>query len=268
MHAPFPGMDPFLENRFEWPSVHTWLITEIASQLGDDISPDFFVRIEQRVYITAQEQDNPEEKWQMVPDIFIATEPVRQLVEPVVATAAVETPTLVEPVYDLEIRDRYIEIRDTLSREVVTTIELLSPFNKALGHEGYDAFQKKRRQVMASKVHWLEIDLLRAGERPEEVAGKSDYYALLKRGGQPGPYEVWYFDMRDRLPTIGVPLRPPFADVALDLQSAFTQLYGRAHYADSLDYTRAVPQPQLRPANANWVQTRIQTWLQERANSP
>ncbi len=145
------------------------------------------------------------------------------------------------------------EIRDTHSREVVTTIEVLSPFNKAAGTEGREAFLRKRRTVMASKTHWIEIDLLRAGERPEEVAGKSDYYALLKRGDAPPPYEAWLFDLRDPLPTIAVPLRPPFEDVPLNLKSVFNTVYARGHYADALDYSGKPPLPRFRPADAAWA---------------
>ena len=266
MNSPFPGMDPFLEDTVEWSTVHAWLITEMSSQLAEAVSPNFFVRIEQRVYIVSS--DDPLNRQQIVPDVYIIRE------SPAAATAvsasppAIHPPTLVEPVYSLETRDRYIEIRDTRSREVVTTIELLSPFNKTPGHQGFDAFQEKRQQVMASQVHWLEIDLLRAGERPPEVAGKSDYYALLKRGDHSAPYEVWYFDLRDRMPTIAVPLRPPFIDVPLDLQAAFEQVYARAHYADSLDYTRPVPRPRLRPADAQWIQERLHTWQQARDTTP
>ena len=92
-------------------------------------------------------------------------------------------PTLLE-IRDLapEVHDRYIEIRTPRNGEVITIIELLSPFNKRPGAQGFQAFQEKRREVMASHTHWIEIDLLRAGVRPPEVAYKSDYYALLKRG--------------------------------------------------------------------------------------
>jgi hypothetical protein len=116
---------------------------------------------------------------------------------------------------------------------------------------------------MASKVHWIELDLLRAGERPAEVSRKSDYYALLKRGGTPGPFEVWYFDLRDRLPTLAVPLRPPYEDVPLNLQTVFNDMYARAHYAESIDYTTPVPLPRLRPPDLAWARERLQTWQAE-----
>lgn len=114
---------------------------------------------------------------------------------------------------------------------------------------------------MASDVHWIEIDLLRAGTRPAEVAEKSDYYALLKRGGTFGLFEVWYVDLRDRLPTIAVPLRPPFDDAPLDLQAAFDDMYRRAHYAQSIDYTTHVPLPILDPPDQQWVQQKVANWL-------
>lgn len=261
MLSPFPGMDPFLEDQAEWSSMHTRLITSISDHLADVVSPDFFVKIEQRVYIISP--DDLESRRPIVPDAYLVTG--RRAGQPAAMASVITEPTLVEPLYDLEIRDRYIEIRDTRGREVVTTLEVLSPYNKTPGTRGHQAFLRKRETVMLSRVHWIEIDLLRAGERPPEVAGKSDYYALLKRGGTPGPFEVWYFDLRDSLPTIAVPLRPPFEDVPLSLQAIFDDVYARAHYAESVDYTASVPLPRLRPTDAAWVAARLQAWRAESA---
>lgn len=259
MTSPFPGMDPFLEEPTEWGGVHSRLINSISDYLADIISPNFFVRIEERVYITTP--DDPDRR-PIVPDVYVVTG--RKAEHQAAAPEAVSTPTLIEPLYDPEIRDRYIEIHDTRNREVITTIEVPSPFNKAPDAPGRHAFLRKRQTVMASKVHWLEIDLLRAGERPPEVAGQSDYYALLKRGETPGPFEVWYFDLRDKLPVIAVPLKPPFADVPLNLQTVFDTVYKRAHYADSINYVgAAIPLPPLRPADKAWVELQIQEWLAE-----
>jgi hypothetical protein len=65
MKSPFPGMDPFLEDKVEWPSVHAWLIVEISNQLAEAVAPDFFVRIEQRVYIVSE--DDALERQPIVP---------------------------------------------------------------------------------------------------------------------------------------------------------------------------------------------------------
>jgi hypothetical protein len=160
---------------------------------------------------------------------------------------------------EIELREHFIEIYDARNRSVVATLEVLSPVNKLAGAKRA-TFLVKRRAVMASPAHWIEIDLLRGGERPPEVAGKSDYYALLKRGGQPGPYEVWYADLRDPLPTIAVPLRDPFADVPLDLQAAFATAYAEARYDDQLQYEGSPPPPPLRPADASWAAALISAW--------
>ena len=258
--SPFLGMDPCLEERSRWSSVPARLIVALSDQLAAKVAPSFYVDIEQRVYIVSP--DDPDERQQIVPDVYLIKEPQAQCAI-AGSTSVIVTPTLVEPSYDLEIRDRYLEIRDAENHEVITTIELLSPFNKTIGAQGYEAFQKKRRQVMASKTHWLEVDLLRAGERPSEVKGQSDYYVLLKRGGLPMPFEVWFFDLRDTMPTVAVPLRAPYEDVSLDLQAAFNDIYQRARYGWQIDYTRSVPSPALRTADYNWVQQRIQNWQLE-----
>ena len=51
-------------------------------------------------------------------------------------------PTVIEAIYEEEIRQRYLEIRDAFNREVVTTIELIFPFSKAKAetNEGWFIF--------------------------------------------------------------------------------------------------------------------------------
>jgi len=260
--SPFPGMDPFLEEPGLWGSVHTRLMNSISDQLADRISPHFYVDIQQ--HVTVVDPDAPSLRQHIVPDLYVA-EQRHERSQSTGGALHITPPTLIEPVYAHEIIERHLEIRDRLSREVVTIIEVLSPRNKASNADGFDAFQAKRRRVMATSTHWIEIDLLRAGKRPPEVAGESDYYALLKRGDGEQPYEVWYFDLRDPMPTIAVPLRTPFADVPLDIQAAFDDVYRRAHYADSVDYRAEIPPPRLSPADAHWVQERIGAWFAARS---
>jgi len=259
MSSPFPGMDPFLEDPTEWPGVHGQLIIAIQNYLADLLSPHFVVRSETRVYISTFEESI---RWSVVPDVYVVTRPDPASVATIAATT-IRPPILIEPLYDEEIQDRYIEIYDATNREVITTLEIPSPVNKTRGSSGQQAFARKRKAVMASKTHWIEIDLLREGDRSEELADKSDYYVLLKRG-KVSPFEVWFFDLRDPMPTIAVPLRPPFEDVPLDLQAVFDTAYTRAHYADSIDYTATVPPPGLRPADAAWAATRVREWLAAR----
>lgn len=257
LSSPFLGMDPFLEDPAEWQSVHFQLIARISDTLSEAVAPHYFVRVDQRVYVTTP---GDSDRRAIEPDVYL----LRQSSAPyqTATTALGVTPfVLVEAAeIDPEIRDSFIEIRDANSREVVTTIEILSPFHKRPGAQGFDAFQNKRSAVMASATHWIEIDLLRAGARPAQVSAKGDYYALLKRGDQSRMLAVWFFNLQDRMPTIAVPLRPPHSDVALDLQAVWDEMYRRARYAYSLDYSQPAPPPPLRPDDRRWAEERIQTW--------
>jgi hypothetical protein len=261
MPSPFPGMDPFLEEPSGWPSVHHRLIAVISDLLADQLAPYFYVSIEERVYI--MDDEDPESRQQIAPDVYIVERAGPRAFSTAEAIT-VTPPTIIERLPALEVRDRYLSIYDRKSRELVTTLEILSPRNKAKRSRGRREFIGKRNVVFSTRTNWIEIDLLRAGERPEEVAGNSDYYSLLHRAHAGGRFEVWYTDLRDHLPTISVPLREPHPDVLLDVQAALNQIYDRGHYADQIDYTEAIPQPPLRPADAAWAAARVREWLAAR----
>lgn len=259
MRSPFPGMDPFLEDRDGWRDFHTDFIVSVRDALARQVTPNFIVRVKERVDIVEFGIDHNR---YIEPDTYIITKP-RRLRE---ATAGMITPaTLIEPYSTERVVERYIELRDAKTREVVTVIEILSPTNKAPNTEGLRAFQNKRNTVMQSNPNWIEIDLLRAGERYEIVASRSDYMTLLKRAHTDGPYEVWFFNLRDTMPTIAVPLRPPFEDVPLNLQSAFETTFERALYANSIDYAADPPPPELSADDSLWLQTRVEEWMTARA---
>jgi hypothetical protein len=252
--SPFPGMDPYLEARSLWSSIHTRLITAIADDLTPRVAPHFIVDIELRVVVS----EEGTRRAPIVPDVYLVARP-----EPGAGgttTATITPPTRVRPLPAIEERERFIEIRDAVGHRLVTTIELLSPENKEAGTRRRDAFQAKRALVLASNVNWIEIDLLRAGGRPPEVDGRSDYYALPRRGLVADGVEVWDVDIRDRLPRIAISLHPPFADIPLDLQALLDLIYQRGYYADRLDYTIPPPPPGLPPADAAWAAGLIEAW--------
>jgi hypothetical protein len=169
------------------------------------------------------------------------------------ATIYVEEPT--------EVEETYIEIRDvTRNNAVVTVIELISPINKTPNTRGWAEFQAKRSAVAKSSTHWIELDFLHAGERLELLAGRSDYYTLLKRAGEPNKREVCFFDVRDPMPVIAVPLRPEHADMLVNLQDVMSTCYSRARYADFLPYGDEAALSVLRPADAQWAREQIARW--------
>ncbi|MFQ5615267.1 MAG: DUF4058 family protein [Anaerolineales bacterium] len=256
MPSPFPGMDPFLEDPARWSDFHPTFLVTMRRHLSRLVSPSFHVDIQEQVYITETTGGTP---WRIAPDVFVT---VGQGAQPAVVggAIAITLPTIEEPLPESAFRYRFLEIRDARTQEVVTILELLSPGNKTAGSFHQDAFLKKRESVWASNTHWLEIDLLRRGRRPQEVRRPSDYYALLKRAEVADRLEVWYFDLRDTMPVIAVPLRAPFEDVPLDLQSVFAETYQDGFYVSKLEYDDQPPPPRLRPADAAWVRERVEVW--------
>ena len=169
MPSPFPGMDPYLEDPELWSAVHAAVIARIQDHLAEALWPRYIVRFEERVYIA--EEDDPAYRF-VYPDVKVVA--ARPLTRP--AAVAARTPvaggttTIAEPIPVIEtlgeeVHERRVEIRDPADQSIITVIEVLSPTNKVSGAEGRRSFVQKRREVYASTTHWIEIDLLRGGDR-------------------------------------------------------------------------------------------------------
>ena len=169
----------------------------------------------------------------------------------------------VERIMEPELHDRYLTVYDRRSHQVVTVIELLSPANKVKNSRGQAMLLDKRRALVNAGASYLEIDLLRGGERDEDLLGHSDYLVTLQRRGR-DKLQVWYAGLRDSLPTVAVPLRPPYADVPLELQRILNETYDRARYADSVEYTDAPPPPALKTPDLLWVRRQLAEWRAQR----
>lgn len=81
------------------------------------------------------------------------------------------TPITVTVPMPIEFREGYLEIREIATKQVVTVIEILSPTNKRFGKRRV-AYEEKRREVLGSRTHLVEIDLLRSG-KPMPIQGSS-----------------------------------------------------------------------------------------------
>ena len=140
MTTPFPGMDPYLEHPALWEDVHTRLIVAIADSLGPQVRPHYRVAVERRTYLAVFA---PEE-YELVgkPDVLISGPHQRATSStPEIATRVM--PRIGELVMPDEVTERYLEVRDVVTSEVVTVIELLSPTNK-LTREGRSQYERKR----------------------------------------------------------------------------------------------------------------------------
>jgi hypothetical protein len=156
-----------------------------------------------------------------------------------------------------ERRESYLVVRETETRRIVTTIELLSPSNKRPGSRGRRKYLSKRRAVLDSDAHLLEIDLLRGGARMpfetrERVGG--DYVVLVSRASRRPKAELSLWSVPARLPIVPLPLAHGDPDVMVDLQAVLDTVYDRAGYDRLLNY--AAP---LVPA----VGAEAQRWVDE-----
>jgi hypothetical protein len=138
-----------------------------------------------------------------------------------------------------------VQVRETTTDTLVTAIEILSPVNKR--GEGLYLYRAKRKILLRTDVHLIELDLLRGGERPGwEVKAPAlvcEYMVLVNRAfcGDMRRSEIWPVALDAPLPLCPVPLLPPDADAPLALGEVLAQVYQRAAYARRIDYTLPVP---------------------------
>jgi hypothetical protein len=249
MPSPFPGMNPYLEQEDTWHDFHERFVPHAADVIRAQIVPRYIAKIDEHVYIhelTADER------------LLVGRADIA-VVQTVPATAAQSAgassppaPAYAQlpPAVDVE-RSSFIEIRDRQSRELITVIELLSPSNKRSGPDR-EQYISKRRQLLASSVHLVEIDLLRGGPRmPMEDLPDCDYCAIVSRAQDRPRVSVWPILLREALPKIPIPLREPDPAAKLDLQQALHHLYDAAGYQYYIYSGR--PQPPLRPDDAAWA---------------
>lgn len=261
MPSPFPGMDPYLEGE-EWHDVHQRLATEISDYLAPQVRPQYIVRLAVAV---VPDLPHAQEIEVIDPDMEILRR--KRTPEPVppplaAGGVAVMTPTITKPVIMplpvLKVRLVTVEIRETETHRLVTSIELLSPVNKR--KPGLTKFLEKRARLQEAGVHLVDIDLIRRGKRPvtppsfteTHPPAKAHYSVMLTRA-KANQIELWPIRVQEQLPTIAIPLRAGDPDIPLDLGAVFTAIYDKAGYDLSLDYSLPPPPPALDAATQNWI---------------
>lgn len=252
MPSPFPGMDPYIESPEIWTDFHSNLAPEIQGRLNGVIQPRYVARLNARVTYELLEIS---ETRSGRPDLGVRR---RRGTDP--ATGGPSGGTVVAPVesrveHELPLRLLSVEVLKVDTLELVTAIEILSPVNKRPAHDAHKDYARKRRELLRSAAHLLEIDLLRGGERPplEDAVPDAPYYVMLSRAERRPKVEVWPIQLRDRLPAIPVPLLEPDPDVTIDLAEAAHAVYERGGYAVLVDYRREPPPPPLTEDDARWM---------------
>lgn len=252
MPSPFPGMDPYIEDPEIWSDFHLDLAAEIRTRLNQVIQPNYVARLIPRVTYELVEIGKTH---RVHPDISVWQ--TQRTPKPHTETAVLIPPAPNVSTVKLEVPFRLasVEVRRTGTLELVTAIEILSPVNKQPSHDTYGEYKRKRRELLRSATHLMEIDLLRGGQRPplEEPVPQAPYYVTLSRGDRRPVVEVWPIMLQERLPMLPIPLLEPDPDVPLDLAAIVADVYERGGYATLIDYHRPPPPPKLAEADLIWV---------------
>lgn len=261
MPSPFPGMDPYLEHPQVFPDLHDRLITHLSESLQAKLPAPYYAAIGRRVWVEVSERF-------IGPDVQVRAPRVHQppeLETAGVALAAPESRAVVVRVPHDEIREPFVEIYagrgDT--RRVVTTIEVLSLANKTQGEHGRELYLRKQRKLYFSKVHVVEIDLLRGGAHAtmvplrwaQKAVGAFEYHVCVHRYDQLEDFVVYPIALQDPLPPIAVPLLPGDADVVVDLQAILDECYDAGPYRMEIDYATDSPRPPLTEKQAEWARS-------------
>ena len=250
MPSPFPGMNPYLEGPTIWQDFHTNFIVSMRRTLAGLLSADYTVQSEETLFIHEASAD--ERRVYAIGDVVVSGRSGGgQSPTPGAALAVADAPATLR--FDTNVivqKHHHVEIRDRAGRQLVTTIELLSPSNK----QGDDRVRyiEKRRQTLRSGANFVELDLLRGHGRvaPGNLP-TCDYYALVARPEQMPDAGVWPLRLRDPLPAIPIPLRRPDPDATLDLQAVLHEVYDACRY-ESYAYDLP-PDPPLAPAEQAWA---------------
>jgi hypothetical protein len=240
-------MNPYLEQSRLWRDFHTSFLVFLRSALVPQVQPKYEVELAESLYIDPAGDE---------PLLFAVADSAVTEPEPAgrggaaPATVAAAPVTVRVPAVTKR-KVRRLIVRDRNNQEVVTVIELLSPSNKAGGADR-EKYLEKRVEVLTSAAHFVELDLLRGGQRmPLRPPPACDYYALVSRAWQRPEMGLWPVSLRDPLPTIPLPLRRAEPEPAIDLKAVLDRTYDEAGYAGRI--YRTSPEPPLAAADAEWA---------------
>lgn len=251
MPSRFPGVDPYVELSGRWLGFHNVFMAHCSEMLNAVLPPHYAANVDERVQLVESRDDG---RRRVVPDAAVTREPPRGA-GPAPASGSVATlepATLTLPM-DEEVTEWYVDIVELPGRELITSIELLSPSNKDA--RGRALYLAKRRAMFDRGINLVEIDLLLDGERLEtiEPLPRGDYYAFVNRANRLPKCDVYAWSIRRTLPKIPIPLKPPDGDVLLDLSAVFDTTFDGGRYAQTLPYDR-VPPEQLRGEDRAWAE--------------
>jgi hypothetical protein len=261
MPSPFPGMDPFLEKNPLFHELHTQILAHAQEQLQPQLRPKYIARLERHLSEGSVWTLGVESLDRKEPDIAIVEGLQAEGSLMPVATIAEPSARLFEELdpeeLDLRKQRRIVIYVNAKPRLAVTSIELLSPSNKAVGTIGRERYLEKRSSALHGGLHWVEIDLLRGGARPPmpvDVSDDADYLAYVAQATATGwDHRLYSWGLRDAIPAIPVPLLGSDC-VELDIGSCFQKSYDAIAADDEAGYDGDPPPPSLSDEDLRWVE--------------
>jgi len=218
MPSPFPGMNPYLEQDGVWCDFHLTFVVSLRSALAGVVGQNYFASVKQRTSLWPADESGTSPKL-------------------------------------LKVKVNYLEVVDTRDEKVVTVIELLSPSNKYAGDDR-ESYLTKRRELLGTRVNFVELDFLRGGPRPPlKGLPACAYYAMVSRPPARPEADIWPIKLREPLPTLPIPLRGGENEASVDLMAVLHRVYDGAGYARRI--YRTEPEPRLSPEDEAWAKELI-----------
>jgi Protein of unknown function (DUF4058) len=262
MPSPFPGMDPYLEKNPIFHELHTQMLSEAQAQLQPQLRPKYVARLERHLS-EGSVWDTPAEFISLAgkePDLTVAAAapvPEQESMALFPAPTASATQELDADELALRKQRRIVIYVRTQPRQAVASIELLSPSNKAAGTIGQARYLEKRASALHGGLHWIEIDLLRGGQRPPLAVSLPEPADCLAYVAQATPtgwnHVVYAWGLRDPLPRVPIPLLGSDQAV-LDLSECFRAAYDRIAADDEADYAELPSPPPLSADDLAWAE--------------
>lgn len=243
--SPFPGMDPFIEARGVWGDFHDKMIVAIDDAISAKLPERYVARVSNRNYIDwIDPVEEMKQRKGIIPDIALHEVPTpheRIAIGSVAVAERLVPPVMMETAIEVEFYETYLDIWDVENnRQLVTSIEILSPTNKRTGTLGWHEYEWKRSHLLQGQANLVEIDLLRGGKRHamKNPWPDSPYYIMVARKDEVGASGVWPAFSALRLPEIPIPLLPPDADLKVDLQPMVDAIFMRSRYFLDMHYDK------------------------------
>jgi hypothetical protein len=254
-------MDPFLEDPAVFPDLHDSLIFCLREALNAKLPPPYYAGIASRVWVeTSPRRIGPDVK------VLHPQQTVNGGLSSGGGGVAVAEAVMTEPVVvhvpREEVRETFLEIyAEPGGTRLVTTIEVLSLSNKTPGVHGRGLYLQKQKELLDSRVHLVEIDLLRGGEHTtavplEEAVAKTgpfDYHVCIHPFDRLDDYFVYPIRLGSRLPAVAIPLLPGDAPVSIDLQAVLDRCYDTGQYSRRVRYGEYALVPSLSAEQVEWL---------------